>query len=70
MTESLISEAMERYDKGQLSESDQESMLFLLLQKNKRFATVMAFDMIFAGIDTVSACSCLNQKVITSLNIF
>jgi len=30
-------------------------MLFKLLQKDKRFATVMVFDMIFAGIDTTSS---------------
>jgi hypothetical protein len=50
----LIDEAKERYEKSSADEADREqSVVFKLMQKDKRFATVMAFDMIFAGIDTV-----------------
>lgn len=56
----LIDEAKERYENGNLPDSDrEESVLFKLLQKDKRYATVMAFDMIFGGIDTVGG-SALN----------
>lgn len=50
----IIDEAVERYDKGEFNDGERDQgILFKLLQKDKRFATVMAFDMIFAGIDTV-----------------
>lgn len=47
----FIDEAKKKYDEG--SSDGEQSILFKLLQKDRRFATVMAFDMIFAGIDTV-----------------
>lgn len=54
LSETLINEAKARYDKEHFNESDEDKgMLYLLLKKDKRFATVMAFDMIFGGIDTV-----------------
>lgn len=54
LSAAIIDEAKERYFKDPTNSSDQEmGILFKLLQKDKRYATVMAFDMIFAGIDTV-----------------
>lgn len=51
----IIDEAKEKYAKGNVTDVDSEqSVLFKLLQKDKRYATVMAFDMIFGGIDTVN----------------
>lgn len=50
----IINEAKQRYAKDPDSHSDQEKgMLFKLLERDERYATVMAFDMIFAGIDNV-----------------
>jgi hypothetical protein len=50
----IIDEAKEKFEKRSAEESENDQgILFKLLQKDKRFATVMAFDMIFGGIDTV-----------------
>lgn len=47
----IINEAVA---KGNQSNSNvEQGILFKLLEKDERYATVMAFDMIFAGIDTV-----------------
>lgn len=44
-------------------ENDKEKgILFKLLQIDKRIATVMAFDMIFAGIDTVRNSICRRES--------
>lgn len=51
----IVEEAKERYAREDASGSDrEESVLYKLMKKDKRFATVMAFDMIFGGIDTVN----------------
>jgi hypothetical protein len=49
----IIEEAKLRYEKSNNLDEEQ-SVLFKLMQKDTRYATVMAFDMIFGGIDTVS----------------
>lgn len=68
MSETIIEEAKARYDKEGFNESDEDQgMLSMLLQKDKRFATVMAFDMIFAGIDTVR--SFLLKRLIIKPNL-
>lgn len=55
MSSTLIEEAKLRFARSDYAtnEADQ-GVLYKLLQKDKRFATVMAFDMIFAGVDTAS----------------
>lgn len=54
LSSTLIDEAKQRHDSGLFVDGQEQGVLSKLLQKDKRFATVMAFDMIFAGIDTVS----------------
>lgn len=46
----IVEEAVKKYENN---EGDQNSVLFKLLQKDKNFAVVMAFDLIFGGIDSV-----------------
>lgn len=47
----IIDEAVKKYENN---EGDHNSVLFKLLQKDKNFAVVMAFDLILGGIDTVT----------------
>jgi hypothetical protein len=50
----MIGEAIENFDKNKSAiQDDQQGILFKLLAKDKKYAIVMAFDMIFAGVDTV-----------------
>lgn len=56
MSSLIIDEALEKIEKESLKSFDgEQGILFKLLEKDKRYATVMAFDMIFAGIDTTSS---------------
>lgn len=50
----LVNEAEKRYEAGEYGKDQEQGILFKLLQKDKRYAIVMAMDMIFAGIDTVN----------------
>lgn len=50
----IIDKAMAKYEKtDSLLPEDQQGILFKLLQKDKKYAIVMALDMIFGGVDTV-----------------
>lgn len=54
----IVEEAKARYARQDASGSDrEESVLYKLMQKDERYATVMAFDLIFGGIDTVNVSS-------------
>lgn len=48
----IIEEAKQKY-KIQTPSEHEESILYKLLKKDEKYASVMAFDMIFGGIDTV-----------------
>lgn len=51
---SIIDEAVKKFEENSsdLTEENQ-GILFKLLQKDKKYAIVMAFDLIFGGVDTV-----------------
>ncbi|CRK88991.1 CLUMA_CG002512, isoform A [Clunio marinus] len=52
----LIEAAKKNYQEETVNnDNNEESILFKLLKKDPRFASVMAFDMIFGGIDTTSS---------------
>jgi hypothetical protein len=45
---------LKKFDKNASNvPEDQQGILFKLLQKDKKYAIVMAFDLIFGGVDTV-----------------
>lgn len=50
----MIDEAVKKFKEtpSTLPEAEQ-GILFKLLQKDKKYAIVMAFDLIFGGVDTV-----------------
>jgi predicted restriction endonuclease len=54
LSSEIINEAIEKYkQKSSDLPENQQGVLFKLLQKDKKYAIVMAFDMIFGGVDTV-----------------
>jgi hypothetical protein len=50
----IIDDAVAKFEKNSSNlPEEKQGILFKLLQKDKKYAIVMAFDMIFAGVDTV-----------------
>lgn len=52
---------------GIVNEKDDNSVLHKLLKINKDYAVLMSFDMLFAGIDTVSLIFKICFRVITKI---
>lgn len=56
ITDKYVQEAVERIEKSTEVKSDAEkSVLEKLLGINRKYAVIMALDMMFAGVDTVRA---------------
>lgn len=52
---------------GIVNERDANSVLYKLLKINKDYAVLMSFDMLFAGIDTVSFILIMCFRLITEV---
>jgi hypothetical protein len=49
-----VEDAMERLEKNPTADENEQGVLEKLMKINKHTAKVMAFDMLLAGVDTVS----------------
>lgn len=50
----VVDEAIEKIENGTAADDIKDGILYKLLKVDKNVAIIMASDMIFAGVDTVS----------------
>ena len=51
----VVDEAIEKIENGTAADDVKDGILYKLLKVDKNIAIIMASDMIFAGVDTVSS---------------